>query len=92
MSPAVTDRRTVTLATIAACIDVNGYPPTIRELATMTGRNKDTIQADLTALTAAGHLERTPGVPRGMRLTPRGLVHVPVANATDRTAPRKAAS
>lgn len=92
VSPAVTDRRTVVLATIAASIDVNGYPPTIRELAAMTGRNKDTIRVHLQWLVDAGYLERTPGIPRGMRLLPRGRAVLPVANATDRTAPRRAAS
>lgn len=61
-------------------IKVHGYPPTIREIGLATGINSTSVvNYNLNKLVAAGYLERSDRVSRGMRLV------VPLSNS-DQTA------
>lgn len=64
------DRRV--LAAVAAHVDEQGWPPTLRELADRTGLTRAVAYRSLLRLEAAGFLERDAGkVERGMRLVSR---------------------
>ena len=51
-------------------IAANDYPPTCAEIRAGLGLNSTSmVHRDLVALEEAGHVQRTPGVPRGLRLS-----------------------
>jgi repressor LexA len=62
-------------------ISINGYPPTCEEIrAGLQLRSTSMIHRELAAIEEAGHLQRTPAVPRGLRLSEKpedGVFSVP---------------
>lgn len=46
----------------------HGYPPTVSELAALTGVSNRQVRVDLATLEDAGLIERDPGQPRAIRI------------------------
>jgi repressor LexA len=79
-------RRKRILEWIEQSIAVNGYPPTCEEIrAGLRLKSTSMVHRELEALEEAGHLQRTPGVSRGLRLyqprTNDGVYSVPILGA-----------
>jgi repressor LexA len=63
------DYRTEVLGFVTAFLDENGYPPTLEEIMASVGlSSKSHVGYYLSALEAAGKIERRPRSPRGLRL------------------------
>ena len=77
---------------ILAVLREHGSPLALGELTRRVGLAKSSVFRLLHTLEVSGYIERTPGVPRAIRVLPRGLAALPVANASERTAPRAMAS
>jgi repressor LexA len=63
----LTKRQTETLFLIRRFLRENGYPPTVRELLSLTGRKSTAgVQKILEALERKGHIKKVPGRSRGI--------------------------
>lgn len=67
--PTGEENRRKVMDAIREYIDAHGYPPTVRELCSMTGiRSTSNVSWHLEVLARDGLIERTPGVSRGIRI------------------------
>lgn len=76
----LTDNEAILFSHIRDFIQHRGYPPTVRDLVSLTGKKSIAgVQNPLAALENKGYLKRTPGRSRGIELiaAPRS-VHIPV--------------
>lgn len=76
-------RRRALLEVVRRFIETRGYPPTLTELAEVTGVTRETTVVDLRTLEAAQLVEVDKGVTRGIRLVGFDVVLVPRAPALD---------
>ncbi|MCK9375401.1 MAG: transcriptional repressor LexA [Syntrophobacterales bacterium] len=77
----LTDRQQQVLAFVEEFCGRQGYPPTVREVATHFGIQPRAAADHLAACKRKGYLHREPGLSRGLSLSPRSLgavVEVPV--------------
>jgi len=77
----LTDRQQAVLAFVEEFCGRQGYPPTVREVATHFGIQPRAAADHLAACKRKGYLHREPGLSRGLSLSPRSLgavVEVPV--------------
>ncbi len=77
----LTDRQQTVLAFVEEFCSRQGYPPTVREVATAFGIQPRAAVDHLAALKRKGYLHREPGVSRGLSLAMRSVgpvVEVPV--------------
>ncbi len=77
----LTDRQQQVLAFVEEFCARQGYPPTVREVATHFGIQPRAAADHLAACKRKGYLHREPGLSRGLSLSPRSLgavVEVPV--------------
>lgn len=79
--------RFAVLMALCLYIDMAGYPPSLDDLVAMTGLHRSTVNNHLDWLEGAGYLTSTSG-PRTTVPTAAGRAVMPMANASDRTAPR----
>ena len=79
----LTPRRQAMLDFIGTFIDDNGYPPTFEEMRDgLKLSTKSLVNHHLSALEAAGYIERDPSTPRGLRLrAQRETIRVPVVGS-----------
>src|SRR3990172_6710273 len=79
----LTPRRQAMLDFIGTFIDDNGYPPTFEEMRDgLKLSTKSLVNHHLSALEAAGYIERDPSTPRGLRLRAQRLtIRVPVVGS-----------
>lgn len=64
----LTARQAEVLDFIRRFVKTEGYPPTIREIATHLHVNIGAVQGHLEALSRKGALVRAPGIPRAIRV------------------------
>lgn len=64
----VTPRQRQTLKYIARYSQKNGYPPTLREVATQLGIQPSAARDKLLALERKGYVQVTPNISRGLRV------------------------
>ena len=64
----LTDRQAAVLTYIREFTEVQGYAPSVREIAVHFGNCVNAIQLHLVALQKKGAVERTPGVARSLRV------------------------
>lgn len=84
----MTRTRRAVLTAVVMFIDVANYPPTLTDLAHILGLSPSTIAHHLGRLERDGYLELDSGTIRGIRVTDKGSDSIPLANASERTAPR----
>lgn len=77
----------VVLVAVCMYLDVIGYPASLDDLAEITGLHRSTVDYHLDWLERAGYLTST-SQPRSTVPTVAGRAVIPVANASERTAPR----
>jgi len=66
----ITDRHRAILRVINDKLEVSGFPPSVREIASAVGlASPSTVKHHLDALEAQGYLAREPGLPRALDLT-----------------------
>lgn len=64
----MTPRQAEVLDAVRTAIAAAGYPPTLRELARLTGLSMTRVRQHLAALVAAGAIHREEGTARGIRV------------------------
>lgn len=79
--------RFAVLLALCLYVDLFGYPPSLDELAELTGLHRNTVDFHLNQLEAAGYVTSTSGS-RTTIPTRAGVAVMPTANASERTAPR----
>jgi len=67
----LTDCQRETLAQICRCVDENGFPPTVQELADMFGVSAPSVHDRLNQLVHKGYLQRTEKKARGLTIARR---------------------
>lgn len=68
----LTSRQLSILEAVHASVSDNGFPPSLREIGEAVGlTSPSTVKHHLDALEEAGYLQRVPGRPRAMELSPR---------------------
>lgn len=69
----MTDRLVQTLGYMDKYISEKGFPPSIRELGDLCNiRSTSTIHTRLKKLNEGGYIEKTKGIPRGVKITEKG--------------------
>ena len=92
----LTKKQNEILQYIKKCLQEQGYPPTIREIAErFSFQSTGTVRDHLKALTAKGFIERIPGASRGLRLIkreflPSNLVSIPIVGHISAGGPKLA--
>jgi repressor LexA len=77
----LTDRQQTVLTFVEEFCEHQGYPPTVREVATAFGIQPRAAADHLEALKRKGYLHRAPGLSRGLSLNPKSpgtMVEVPL--------------
>lgn len=69
--PPLSQRQSQILSVVRQCVDAHGYPPSVREIADSVGlASPSTVKHHLDALERAGYLQRVPGRPRALEVSP----------------------
>lgn len=79
--------RFAVLVALCLYVDLFGYPPSLDDLAEMTGLHRASVDHHLNWLERAGYVTSTSGS-RTTIPTKAGVAVMPTANASERTAPR----
>lgn len=92
----LTEKQSKILQYITKCLQEQGYPPTIREIAEkFSFDSTGTVRDHLKALTDKGVIKRIPGVSRGLKLIkrellPSNLVFIPIVGHISAGGPKLA--
>ena len=92
----LTKKQSEILQHITKCLQNQGYPPTIREIAEkFSFESTGTVRDHLKALTDKGFIKRIPGVSRGLKLIksellPSNLVSIPIVGHISAGGPKLA--
>ena len=79
----ISDRHRDILRVINEKLSSNGFPPSVREIASVVGlASPSTVKHHLDALEAEGYLVRKPGLPRALDLTQRARDELGIAGST----------
>lgn len=79
----ISDRHRAILRVINEKLSSNGFPPSVREIASAVGlASPSTVKHHLDALEAEGYLVRKPGLPRALDLTQRARDELGIAGST----------
>ena len=79
----LSDRHRAILRVINEKLSSNGFPPSVREIASAVGlASPSTVKHHLDALEAEGYLVRKPGLPRALDLTQRARDELGIAGST----------
>lgn len=82
--PNLSPRQIQILEVVRASVDGHGYPPSVREIADRVGlASPSTVKHHLDALERAGCLQRVPGRPRALEVSPRGRAALPTRGRED---------
>lgn len=85
---AISDRHRAILRVISEKLEANGFPPSVREIASAVGlASPSTVKHHLDALEAEGFLVREAGLPRALDLTDRARSELGVDDPAQASSP-----
>ena len=85
---AISDRHRAILRVINDKLDANGFPPSVREIASAVGlASPSTVKHHLDSLEASGYLAREPGLPRALDLTDKARRSLGIDASTPASSP-----